>query len=475
MNYQHLAKFDIVNKEGIRVPFILNDFQKRFIADTTGKDIILKARQCGFSSLILAMFTLDFLMVENSRSVCISHDSPSSQKLLDRVKFFVQSLEDKGLGINLKYNSRNELVNSDKNSSFYIGASGSKAFGRGDTITNLHLSEFAFYPEPETLLSSVLQAVVPNGKVIIESTANGINYFKTFWDRSKRNETGFKTHFFGNDFYPADFLTQKSMELGERLFKQEYPSDDITCFLFSGSPFFDQESLQTYLNFVTEPIRQGNFIGNSPPVFEDSDTGLWKIWELPKDGHDYILSADVAETSDYSSAVMLDRSSFKVVATFNAHLEASLLGNELCSAGKYYYDALLACEKNNQGLATLQRLRDLYYPRLYTRQIVDSVTQNQGTDFGWLTTSKTRPLMLSNLQTAIKQRTLILKDEETVKEMMSFARNDKGRPEAVSGSHDDRVIALAIAVACYETAPASSRDDSPIPDDTYQYSGGWNN
>lgn len=259
MNYiKNLVKFDIVSKEGQTVPFNANKEQQVFIEKMTGKDVILKSRQIGFSSAILGLFTLDFLLKENSRSVCISHDSPSSQKLLDKVKYFIQSAEQKGLAVNLKYNSRNELVNSDKNSSFYIGASGNKSFGRGDTLTNLHLSEFAFYDDQEAMLASVLQAVVPTGRVIIESTANGSNYFKTFWDKSKVGETGFTTHFFDNSFYSKEFLEQKKKELGELLFKQEYPSSDLEAFISTGFGFFDKEALTYYLDNIQQPIQSFN-------------------------------------------------------------------------------------------------------------------------------------------------------------------------------------------------------------------------
>lgn len=252
---QNLSKFDIVSKEGQTVPFIPNAYQTKFLETMSGKDIILKARQIGFSSLILGIFTLDFLLVENSRSVCISHDAVSAQKLLDRVKFYIKSAEDKGLLVNLKYNSRIELVNQDKNSTFYLGQAGSKSFGRGDTLNNLHLSEFAFYEDQERLLAGILQAVVPSGRVIIESTANGMNYLKTFWDKSKAGQTGFRTHFFDNSFYSQEFLDGKMMELGEEFFKQEYPATDTQAFISSGNPFFDRAALQFYLEKILEPIQ----------------------------------------------------------------------------------------------------------------------------------------------------------------------------------------------------------------------------
>ncbi|MEA2037126.1 MAG: hypothetical protein U9O94_06430, partial [Nanoarchaeota archaeon] len=80
-NYsKKIAKFDIVNKEGQSVPFITNKPQRVLLKELDNKNIILKARQIGFSSLILAMFTIDYLTVENSRSIVISHDGDSALK-----------------------------------------------------------------------------------------------------------------------------------------------------------------------------------------------------------------------------------------------------------------------------------------------------------------------------------------------------------------------------------------------------------
>jgi len=254
---KNIAKFDIVDKTGQVIPFILNQEQRKLLEGMIGRDVVLKSRQIGFSSLILAIFTLDFLLVNNSRAVVISHDTESAQKLLDRVKFYLQSAEDKGLLIELKYSSRNELVNKRKNSTFYIGKAGSKTFGRGDTINNLHLSEWAYYEHPERLLASVLQAVTPTkSKVFIESTGNGMNYFKKFWDKSKAGETGFKSHFFDNTFYSKEFLSQKLRELGEEMYKQEYPANDIEAFISSGSPFFNMKALGYFLENVKEPIEE---------------------------------------------------------------------------------------------------------------------------------------------------------------------------------------------------------------------------
>jgi len=252
------SEFTIINKNGDEVNFVLNNAQADFLSKITGRDYVLKARQLGFSAEILALGTAKFIFGDNERCVSISHETSATQRLLDRVKYFIKGFEIRnGVEIPLKYNSRSELVYNGKNNSFYIGTAGSHEFGRGDTITFLHLSEFNFYPDPEKMLAGIMQAVVPNGLVFIESTANGFNYGKEFWDRSVLGETGFAPHFYDPTWeYSPDQLEQKKKELG-RLYPQEYPMSAEEAFLSSGELFFDNFALKDHLKNVREPITSG--------------------------------------------------------------------------------------------------------------------------------------------------------------------------------------------------------------------------
>ena len=146
-------------------------------------------------------------------------------------------------------------MNGANNATYTIGTSQDHDFGRSRTITNLHLSEAAFYPNLPNLLAGAAQAVVPNGKLIIETTANGFNSFKTLWDDSKLGSTAFQPLFFkASDFYAEDILNQKRRELGDRLYHQEYPDTPETAFITSGQPFFDSLAMQWYLKQVREPL-----------------------------------------------------------------------------------------------------------------------------------------------------------------------------------------------------------------------------
>lgn len=245
----------IVNKEGKEVPFILNKAQNYVAENGTGKDFVLKARQEGVSAFELAVFTGDFLLSENSTSVVVADNADNAQGLLERVKWYISSFErNNNTKVPLKYNSKYELHNAANNAKYIIGTAQNVEVGRSRTIKNAHLSEALFYPHFRKLLASILQAVVPGGKVMIESTANGFGDGKEYWDETVLGNTGFNPIFLPASFlYDKEFLDTKKKELG-RLYDQEYPESAEIAFLTSGEGYFDQEALRWYLSQVKEPM-----------------------------------------------------------------------------------------------------------------------------------------------------------------------------------------------------------------------------
>ena len=256
-------QLSIIGKNGKEVPFVLNNIQRKFIENASGKDVILKARQMGFSSFILAAFTKDFLLKENSLSVVLADKADNAQDLLARVKYYIQSYERKNnIKVPLKYNSKYELQNALNNARYIIGTAENEEFGRSKTIFNLHLSEGAFYKNFDKILASAGTALVPDGKFVIETTANGFNDFKDFWDRSSIDETGFKTHFFsGLDFYTKEYLESEKKRLG-RLFIQEYPETPEEAFLTSGDCFFEPIFVNEYMKTIKRKTIEFQFINN---------------------------------------------------------------------------------------------------------------------------------------------------------------------------------------------------------------------
>lgn len=244
------SRLTIVDKANQEIPFLLNPIQQKYVNTATSQDIILKARQQGFSSLILGIFCADFLLQDNTLSVVVADTADNAIDLLARVKRYIQSYEYKmKVKVPLKYDTKYEMYNLATNSRYIIGTSENYQFGRSKTITNLHMSEGAFYKQFMKLLAAAGTAVVPTGRTIIETTANGFNDFKSFWDDSVLGKTGFKPHFFkASDFYSQEFLLAERKRLGERLFMQEYPESAEEAFITSGATYVDQLTLKYYLD-----------------------------------------------------------------------------------------------------------------------------------------------------------------------------------------------------------------------------------
>jgi hypothetical protein len=251
--------FKIIDKSQQEIPFTLNSIQEKYLEhDMTGRDVILKARQQGFSSLILAMFTADFILKPNTVNYVVADIDDNASDLLQRVKYYLKAYEEiTGVKVPLKYNSKTELVNEAMNSIYKIGTAKNAEFGRSKTITNLHLSEFAFYPNPKNIIAGAGQAVVENGRLIIETTANGFNEFKTYWDDSVLGESTSKPLFYkASDFYSQEFLERKKKELKEK-YQQEYPDTAEEAFLTSGETYFNLEALAWYNKNTKPPIAEG--------------------------------------------------------------------------------------------------------------------------------------------------------------------------------------------------------------------------
>jgi hypothetical protein len=131
--------FKVQNKQGSLVDFALNPSQFAYDEVRTSHDLIPKARQKGFSTFRVAVQLAKCLGIEGTRAVLISHEAQATQRLLDKAQLMLKHI--KGPPPILGRNSRNELYFPKTESTYYIGTAGARAFGRGDTITDLHISE----------------------------------------------------------------------------------------------------------------------------------------------------------------------------------------------------------------------------------------------------------------------------------------------------------------------------------------------
>jgi hypothetical protein len=65
---------------------------------------------------------------------------------------------------------------------------------------------------------------------------------------------------------------------------------------------------------------------------------------------------------------------------------------------------------------------------------------------GWRTDRKTKPIIINNLQTAIREGDIVDLDITFIRECMTYVRDDQGHTDAQEGMYDDTVMAKAIAL-----------------------------
>lgn len=240
----------IKDKHGNKIPFIPNKFQEDFYNNRHTKNIILKARQLWFSTLIDIM-ELDKVLFSSYTSCGIIADDRDSAELIfkDKVKFAYDNLPD-WLRTNYKPKTdrKGELVFENNSCSISVDTS-----FRGGTLQSLHISEYwkicNKYPEKaREIQTGALNTVAPTSEVYIESTAEwNSGYFYDMCQRAMelkemwKNLTSMDYKFF---FYPwfidpnyeldDDFpITSETLEYFDTVksneyIQENYPSDIFT-------------------------------------------------------------------------------------------------------------------------------------------------------------------------------------------------------------------------------------------------------
>lgn len=496
-------------KAGPAVPFALNwvqaDFLKRLrrkyrLHGDKGIDRfrgiranVLKPRQLGFSTFIAALFFVDGIINPGRTTVVVTHLQKMSLELIKTYRLFWAVLppEIKN-GLVLEVDSKYEFA-----VAFPSGPNGEVLTPsrwiiwtekgedwRGGVIHNLHGSEAAFYSDYMGWKTAFYQAVdTEEGNIILETTANGMNSYYDDVQSCLRGESSFDLVFYSWHIHPEyrrkwdpaaqppltdweigqmalhgwtlDQLAWRRWKVGEigseERFRQEFPATVDEAFLQSGRPFFPMETVKARLDFL----------GVNPSPVLESVLPFTTFWEAPIPGETYMLSADIAEGLDAGTEVaghpdrggtdsccgyVIHARTLRVVAMIHGRIPMVEFSRLLDRLGRMY-GACIAPERNNHGHTTVHVLESAWYPWLYRHLEYDTTGKETFLRAGFPTDPKTRPQILDALWQAIKAGLLICPDPGFWRECQVFHRNAKtGKPKAIEGYHDDRVMALAIGV-----------------------------
>ncbi len=489
----------IRNKKSKIVPLKFNEPQLKYYniiksLKEQGKPIriiILKARQLGFSTATEGIFFKETVTKSNINTAIVAHKEDSTRNLFNMSKLMYDQLPD-AIKPSKKASNAQELVFDNENgtglkSKIKCFTAGGKGIGRSDTLNNLHLSEIAFWTgDTKEILTGLLQAVPndPDTMVVIESTANGFEYFKELWDDSVAGKNDFVPVFIGwNELidyqmpYTGFELTKEEKELQKTFgltleqltwrrwcianncgndiqqFKQEYPITPEEAFISTGKCYFKQENIIKRIQEVKDikPVQQGYFdfdyngLKITKIKWVEDKEGAIKIYEKPKKYYPYVLAGDTAgEGSDYFIGQVLDNTDGSQVAVLRQELDEISYTRQMYCLGMYYNKALIGIEANYSTFP-IQELERLKYPSQYVRVKEDKYTKKTEKSYGFKTTTVSRPRILGQLQAIVKESIELLVDIDTLKEGLTFIKNEKGRAEAQQGYHDDLIMALAIA------------------------------
>jgi hypothetical protein len=267
---------------------------------------------------------------------------------------------------------------------------------------------------------------------------------------------------------------------GLDLFKQEYPATAEEAFLSTGRPIFNNEYVTERLRepkaplslmAVEETFDEKN--GRPLPlrVLREHARGELKIYRPLDPKESYVIGADVGmglrqgikgrKDGDPSVAQILD-SQMRQVAVWRGLCHPDVFAKILETLGYHYNSATIAPERNNHGLVTCVALRDSNYPYLYTETMEGTLEAERDTiKLGFFTSEATKPLIIDKLRALDRERDIEINDETTLKEMKTFVVNESGKMEAEAGTHDDTVMALAIAAYVHEGVwrPVDVSDD----------------
>ena len=426
------------------IPFDTYDFQNDCIEEFIEHrfNIVLKSRQLGLSTLVAAYAVWMAIFQKEKNILIIATKLKVAQNFIVKVKTMIRSLP--------KWMLLAEIVENNKQKIRFSHGSQIQAIptsedaGRSEALSLLIVDEAAFVRNFDTIWTGIYPTISTGGRVIILSTPNGVGgqYHKLFVD-AEAGLNEFNAINLPWTVHPErdnEWFEKTTKNMNKRQISQEYLCDFTT----SGETFLDNNTIEWIRSNVRKPIAKEGF-----------DRNVW-IWKYPLSENDYIISADVSrgDSKDYSTFHIIDASNSEVVAEYKGKIRPDKFAELINEYGLKYNKALVCPENNSYGFATVLKLQDLKYPRIYYRRkkqvyIGDYVPPASADIAGFNTNGKTRSTILAKLEELLRNRQILIYSSRFYEELKVFTWNT-GRAQARSGFNDDLVMSMAIGVWLFD-------------------------
>src|SRR5512146_2789957 len=362
--------------------------------------------------------------------------------------------------------------------------------GRVSTVTGMPATEKAGHSRSAALVifdeasrqdhaRELWKAVIPasgdrGGKIGVVSTANGMsdgqgmgNFFHEIWIGAGYSDyPQLRSKFLGWWLHPerdAEWYDNLSLDAASKA--EQYPNDEDDAFLMSGNPYFDMESLKWYaqhgLGTVLYKAQFETFPDNPAKarlLKGEGDGYVIDVYREPEKGHKYGLAVDNAtgHGQDFSVGAVIDLSDGAPCAELHMKAGEDAVAEQVHYLGLWYNTARIAPEdQGGYGKTIIAYLRDGHkgrkpYPKIYRHRLEDRASRNEASMFGFPMNSKTRPKVVAELNTWIRDRLFPYVTRGFLSEARTFVRRDTGTsPRAADGCNDDRVMGWGIALELY--------------------------
>ena len=450
---EFISRLKIVNKRGRLQKLTPNEEQIKIIQSLQKNEdtLILKGRQIGSSTIVAAYLFWKFWTATEPLTIAIlSHKLQSSKHLLEIHKTFYDNLP-RFMKRHLVVNNTTEIRWKDSGASIIAVSAEGKGGLRSFTCSYLHISEYAFAPNPQELKATALSAL-NDGQLIIETTANHFNdamhqeilahergeaqweylFFPWFehkeyreklpkdWSMSEEEEE-YKERWNLSD-EQIYWRRLKSAKIGNRQkFIREYPACLEDSYSIAGNVYLAHEDFDNIEIVQVEP--------HETTVFCDVEAD-----------DKYVIGVDVAAGvgQDYSALYVVSKKTYQPVLVYRSNeVSPVYLAERIVDFAIHYNNALVLVESNNFGNVVLNEMSHLGYNKIWKDE--------KGRD--WITTLKSKTAMFENLKTMIQGGYCHMIDNIVYSELRSITVNDRGHIELkyINGAHSDNCVALALA------------------------------
>jgi hypothetical protein len=489
----YLETFD-KTQEGF-VPFRLFPRQKEIIYayDKHRFNLITKPRQAGVSTTTAAYMSIKvgFADSENPEAVLIiANKQELAFEFLAKIKDFLSQLPRWVWGDEYYGNAKNEsksifLTDSKKeiklpNGSRVKAVATSKDALRGFTPTYLVMDEAAYIDNGAEVFGAALTALGTGGKATLISTPRGMDalYYKTY-DQAKKKENNFniiEMKWYEDLRYNKDLkwlkdeLIEEEVEFTFQSYKNRLEDgwkptsswyEEMCRGMNNDAKMIAQELDVSFIgsggNVIDEQyidLQNKNNV-KDPVITKGGENETW-IWELPQEGHQYVMGVDVSrgDGEDSSTIVVVDFTTMEQVMEYQGKIQPDLLAQLVEEYGEMYKAYTVVDVTGGMGVSTVLKLLEFDYKRLHydnqngkilSARQRELATYNKENKIPGFHATSVRLPMISNLEFKIRTDGIKIRSARMTSEMKTFIYKN-GRPDHMEGYHDDLLMALGMAL-----------------------------